>query len=321
MFNAKWTIIGDTFYLEKQNWNLQPPSYELPEFETQDETLNADEYYSSILISFATDLNDRNTIQEYTGTSVQIIQRPKAINNKAMTLTRNFENIQIPYALGKRKTSLTYFEQQIESVNLIVEGLVRQLISLINNIEKAVKTIVKTTNKFIKSLSAVGIKLKFNLKVPPMPRGIDKVLGYILSKVDKTRIGMLMMESDYVAVPKVLMIPFKENANKRVLRVQQTDYLSGLQLWEQFHSFKSFVPRADGWHNQYVYKPIPEIPFTIDDYKKVRGTNSIFDSEGNEAELVSLKYNPILEKASGRIKVKQLYTNNLELVIIEPNGK
>jgi hypothetical protein len=63
------------------------------------------------------------------------------------------------------------------------------------------------------------------------------------------------------------------------------------------------------------------MPFPFESYSQVRNRNYITTPEGEEGRLLSIKFNLEDQTASGKYKVNRLYTNNLTLQIIEPDGK
>lgn len=321
IFNAKLVIDSNTVYFEKQNFKKTAPRYTLPPFEnTTGFKFNKDEFYSNYLLKFETDLEDRNTIQEYLGTSVQIITTPKVLVNKKMQLTKNLQEISFGVALGKRKTTLSFAEQRIEDFNSAISDLSRVIAKVVDAILQTISNLIKTINKIIKALKVVGIKIN-PINIPGLPKDSSQLMNKLNMRFDGTRINMLKLESDYISVPKLILVDVKASPRQNVLLQGNETYLSARYMWDNFHSNKSFVPNAQGEHNQHKYYEIPKIPFTVGDFPLVKTSNYIFDSNGVEAKLLSLKYNPIGETATGRYKVNELYTTNLKQTIIEPDGR
>lgn len=110
-FNAKLVMDGTNLKIEKQNFNLSNTLFQVPAIERTEFTLNADDFYSNIFIKYQTDINDRNTIQEYKGTSYQVQIVPISVINPKMRLTKRLQTININFALAKRKTELTFPEK------------------------------------------------------------------------------------------------------------------------------------------------------------------------------------------------------------------
>ena len=74
-------------------------------------------------------------------------------------------------------------------------------------------------------------------------------------------------------------------------------------------------------HRQTWLKSFDKINFTFNDFQKVLNNNRIFAANGDEAILLSLKYNPIEETATGTFKVKTIYLTNLKETKLIPDGK
>lgn len=310
-----------TLYLEKHDFVNPSPKFELPDYENNGFTYNHEDFKSNILLTFQSDINDRNTIQEYLGTSLQVIQEPKVINNRKMLLTRNFEEVNFGFALGRRKTTLNWVEKRLEVFNRLVAASTKVLLITIEKVERLIESAVKSANKFIKALKVIGISPKFNLTVPTLARGFKAQIKQIGVRVDGSRIGMLKMESDFISIPKIIMVKRNVIDRQRTLNPNSDTLLSARTMWEEFHHYRSFVEDSNGNHNQYKIYDLPDIAFTFSDYVKVRNSNRVFDSQGNTGELLDLKWNPENQTCSGKFRIKSKYTNNLTLRLIEPDGK
>lgn len=321
LFYGKVITESGTLYLEKHDYINPAPKFVLPDYESNGFTYNHEDFKSNILLTFQSDINDRNTIQEYLGTSLQVIQEPKVINNRKMLLTRNYEEVNFGFALGRRKTTLNWVEKRLEVFNRLVAESTKVLLMTIDKVERLIENAVKTVNKFIKALKVIGINPKFNLNVPTLPQGFKSKIKEIGLKADGSRIGMLKMESDFISIPKLIMVKRNVIDRQRTLNPNSDTLLSARKLWEEFHHFRSFVEDSNGNHNQYKIYDLPEIAFTFNDYVMVRNSNRVFDINGNTGELLSLKWNPDNQTVSGRFKMKSKYTNNLTLRLIEPDGK
>ena len=91
-------------------------------------------------------------------------------------------------------------------------------------------------------------------------------------------------------------------------------------MFENYHFYISFVSSGNFKGNQYLLKSFEQIPFNVNDYEKVRLNNKIYDGQGNEAEILTLKYNPLKETASGTYRVNYTCLKNIKQTILEPNG-
>lgn len=315
-FNARLIEDGGTYYFEKQNYRPSAPVYQLPDYEDNGYGFNAEDFYSNYVISYQTDLNDKNTIQEYTGTSVQIQQIPETITNKKMVLTRGLQQVNIGFALGRRKTELNLIEKMMDVFFADLVNITKVIVDLANNITSTVNSVIGVVNKTIKALKTVGIKLSFS--IPQIPK---LTIPKFINQVDGSRVNMLKMETDFLIIPKMVLIDPKANPRNNVLLDGNEVYLSAKYLWDNYHYFTSFVKQTDDIHNQYLTKVTPEIPFTFDDYSKVRRSNQLLTADGKKGRITSLKFNPDKQTAVINYEVNEIYTSNLKEVIIEPNGK
>lgn len=307
-FNAKILINNGVVYFEKYDFTLSSPIYQLPDLldSRYEYQLNKDEFKSNYIVSFAIDSNDKNTINEYTGTSVQVVQSPIVTNNTKMSLTKGLFEQRIGFALGKKKTELNAMEEILNVFFQTTGAILDVLIEAVNLAISAVNALIDILNDIIDALDFIGIDL--GIEIPNVPR--ITLTGF--SNLIENRIGMLVMENDFVEVPKNILI----DSDGKIMNGNET-YLSAEYLYDNFHYFQTFV----GGQNQYLLKTFDKINFTFSDFEKVLNNNRIFDGQGNEAILLSLKYNPYNETANGTFKVKTLYLTNLKETKIVPNGK
>lgn len=307
-FNAKILINNGVVYFEKYDFTLSSPIYQLPDLldSRYEYQLNKDEFKSNYIVSFAIDSNDKNTINEYTGTSVQVVQSPIVTNNTKMSLTKGLFEQRIGFALGKKKTELNAMEEILNVFFQTTGAILDVLIEAVNLAISAVNALIDILNDILDVLEWFGIDLGFD--IPNVPR--ITLTGF--SNLIENRIGMLVMENDFVEVPKNILI----DSDGKIMNGNET-YLSAEYLYDNFHYFQTFV----GGQNQYLLKTFDKINFTFSDFEKVLNNNRIFDGQGNEAILLSLKYNPYNETANGTFKVKTLYLTNLKETKILPNGK
>lgn len=315
-FHAKTGVDNGTYYLEKQNYNLSTPKFVIPPVEDSGYEFNADQFISNFLLTFLTDPSDRNTIQEFTGTSVQIIVEPKVVSNKKMVLTKGLDYTTFEFALGKRKTEFNYLEGLIDDFFKDLVNLIKQITIVINQVIGMVNGVISKINFLIKKLRVININI--NINIPSLPK---VKVPEIVNQIDGTRKNMLKMESDFVNVPKLLLIERKANPRNNVLIPGAENILSAKYMWENFHRFKSFAVQADGSHNQYLIYNFENIPFTFENYEQVRRSREIFNPDNEKGFVENFKFFPIKGTCSGRYKINKLYTNNLIERIIEPDGK
>lgn len=317
MFYAKIVINNGIMYFEPDTFRLGSNGITIPtRFDNKDKfELNYSDFYSTLTLSFLTDVNDRHTIQAYKGTSFQLTQSPKNINDIQRSLLRNLSQSQIPFALAKKKTEFTQIEKILLEFSTAIQISLDALIVGLNIAIIAINILIKIINSVLKALATIGIKIK--LKIEP----IKKIASPSIESSIKNRIGMLKMESDFVYVPKIFLIQeSKTPINTKVHPLNQS-VVNASYLFYKYHIYKSFISFNGSPTNQYILKENPSFPFSFEDYEKTRNNNAIFTEEGDHGELISLKFNPIAQTASCTYKVRKQYITNLKPIIYEPDGQ
>jgi hypothetical protein len=312
MFNAKIQIVDNVVYFEKQDFNITPSQYRLPNLQDTGYKFNSDDLKANRILSFTLDQNDRNTIQEYGGNAYQVVHSPIAVNHIKMVTINGLDRQVIPFSRGLRKTSLTFIEQGLNVFFKVFGTEVDIIIKIVNLAISAINGIIRALNKLIKILKKIGINLGGS--IPSIP----KIQSPNIQNLIESRIDMLKMESDFIASPKVVLVDDHANKRNNKLLLGNEQFLNAKYLYDNYHYFNNFVT-TNGWNNQFLIRRFENIPFTFDNYEMVRTNGSILTFDGKEAILIDIKYDPISQTASGTYKVKHIYTNNLKLNNIYPN--
>lgn len=319
IFNAKIVVDSNKqIQLIRRDKTSGAASFSIPPIDQKFYNTNANEFQANYLIEFDTDVSEKNTIQEYAGTSYQVILRPKIVKNSDLILMKGIEQVSIPMALAKRKTELTVPEELVQGFLNAFSILVNVAIVLVNGIISIANVVIKAINAVIKALKLVGIKVKWNIKPIPKLKAVN--LGNLI----QNRIGMMLLENDQFTRPKVFLLNEGSQAKFNKLAINNSTILSAKYLYNNFHVVNSFFPepslgRPNG--NQYIIREYDNVPFCFDDYQKVKSNNFVFDSLGNPSEIESLRWNPYDQKAFIRVRTNQLYTNNLIKIALEPDGQ
>lgn len=162
----------------------------------------------------------------------------------------------------------------------------------------------------------------------PIPLIIFPNLNILLTD----RLNMLMMENDMVDSPKLLMIDttLQIFIDDRIgkLTVDNLTLISAKNIYEQFYAIDSFVPDSQGNHNQFaLLSPAlnksgesNKVPFGFTDFELVKDDNKIIDNFGDPALLDSLQWHIEEDWANIDYRKKEIYTNNLKLITLEPKG-
>lgn len=315
IFNGKILINNGVLQFERVDFNNSSASYVIPDVLTETFGTNASEINSNTLIEFAYDVNDKNTIQEWDGTSCQVVVEPLTVVNGDMRLLQNLKQVSIPFALAKRKEELTLPENILKTFLNAVSGVMNALIKVANAAIKVVNAISKVLNKIKKVLNTVGLKINIKIgTLKPIPK---QNFGQIISD----RIGMMLLENDFITVPKICIVEQGKTDRETDISTDTKTYLNARYLYDNFYSVDSFVPTTSTPNaNQWLRKRIEKCPFTFTDYLTVRANNKIFDVDGNIAKIESLKWNIWEQTAEIEYRINKLYTNNLKENIYESKG-
>jgi hypothetical protein len=129
------------------------------------------------------------------------------------------------------------------------------------------------------------------------------------------RVGMLKLETDFLDVPKLMLIDgaAKLPANNRAV-------WSAKVLWDQFHIFNSFVGTsgsdfADS--NQWRKFENLTIPMGYADFLSVVDNSYLYDCEGHEAQITKLDWSVMLDSALSSGRVRKVWSKNFKETKIE----
>lgn len=125
----------------------------------------------------------------------------------------------------------------------------------------------------------------------------------------EARIGSLLLSSHFLTTGKVVKMNGTKLANK------QREQLSALNLWNKCHSINSFA-LYNGNHNQFKRFKELEVPMDLRDFELLLESNKGTDSSGKDFEIEKVVYNRYQRKAKIDYRIKEIYTNNLQLKII-----
>jgi len=129
-FNADYKIEGGVFRFERRDYWSSLSTYILPNVETNqgirrsEFAYNTGEFLKNYFISFQTDIQDQNSLENFEGTNYQVIAEPVTTNNKKLQLGKGLAQIRPPFALGTRKDSLTEYEQLLKTLGDIADSVI-----------------------------------------------------------------------------------------------------------------------------------------------------------------------------------------------------
>ncbi len=315
-FNAKLVIKSGVVNLVRIDEYISPAAYQIPNIYNPRYQLNLREFKSNYSIDFGYDLIEKNTIQEYGGTSFESMLRPQVINNPKMVLMKGSENIKINFALAKIKTELTIPETLIKDLLNVIDGILNAIIKVVNAVIKVYNDVAQKINKIIDKLDTIGITLNIELKT------IDPLQKFDLSNIIENRIGMMKLQSDQTSMPKIFLIIIGSSPKFNKIKSSNHDSVNAKYLWDNYHYVNSFLPTTDRPNgNQYFIKQADNVPFSLADFLNVKDNNNISNNQGVNGEIISLKWNPFKQTASINYKINQLYTKNLIEIRLYPDGR
>lgn len=307
--NAELRIINNVIHFETKDYFANQSSYTLPNIKNKNADprgTNACELASNYVISYTLDDQDENTYDQYTGTSCQMQLVPAVVLNKRNILLKNLTEINIPYALAKRKTDLSAVEQVVSAVYDVADAIYSAVTGFFNTIRKVINGILKAISS-ITGGSAPQIPL-----IPAFP-----------PNPIKARIGMMLLSSDFIGVQKVLVINSTPLVGQNVpsnaftLHSNNTLLTAARTLMDDLH-FTNFAVRklttsgiSKNDHNQWLTYTDKEIPFCCDDYNKLLNNNYCKTYDQKQAKVKSLVWKPDSNTARITYRVKQQYTKNL----------
>lgn len=129
------------------------------------------------------------------------------------------------------------------------------------------------------------------------------------------RVGMLKLETDFLDVPKLMLI---DSANK--LPANNRAVWSAKTLWDQYHVYNSFVGTSGSNYadsNQWRMFENLTIPMGYADFLQVVDNSYLYDCEGNEAQITKLDWSVMMDSAVASGKVRQVWSRNFKETKIE----
>lgn len=282
-FDWEVRVFNGTVYIEKyNNFNKAAPVI-LPNvridklnFTAPDpHGTNASELPGNTVVEFQLDESDRNTYNEYTGTTAQMTMQPIAVKNKKNLLITGLNQRSIPFALAKRKQKFT----KVEKTVIAVFGSALSLIA-------AFTKIIGGNTNFPAIVNRIGYMLLSNdfVSVPKflIVDGQNKVhpnnklwtsAAYLMANFHSRRFAMA----------GTFTIPF------------DAGQITFTQPGNQYLRFKNKT-----------------IPLCCADFKKLINTNEIKTSDGFVGKMEKVLWNPFKEEAVIDFRVKRTFTNNIK---------
>lgn len=300
-YNAKFIVDQENniVRLERKDYigkvgNFTPPNV------WEEYTLNKADFFGNHLVSFQTDINDRHTIQEYSGVASQVNIRLNG-GNAQLALTDKGKVVSIPFSLFKIKTELSQVEKILKNTLEVIDVVLGSLVTVVNLAIKAINAILGLITKILKALKVIGINL--NVKLPKIPE-LKKVS---LADTIKNRVGIFKMEDDIVYSPKLAYVkPTSKDLNNRQLKE-----LRAQDIQENYHAI-DFFTRGNQWM---ISEPI-DIPVNFSDIYDIIDSDTLADG----SQLLSLEWNIGNNRATIQLRKPFTYLKSLTETQFSPDG-
>jgi hypothetical protein len=307
VFNAKTTPVKNsagvtTLHFERADFFASYSTYRLPNIKFEPHATNACELAGNYYLTYALDSNETNTYDQYEGNNCQHIDSPVAVNNKGNILIRRIDERRLIFARAKMKTQNSPIED-IFNVLYNVTKLVYDVFWGFVNISLAPLMLLLAGVSAILSAAGINVPAITSPLFPPFP---PNPLG--------NRNGMLLLSSDFIGVPKLLIV----DSNNHV-SASNEQLTSAVYLIDYFHfinftytTVMSDMTTPHFSHNQWLIYKDKEIPFCCGDYLAVLNNNYIKTYDNQNARIDTLVWNPYKDLAKITFRVKEIWTKNIQ---------
>ncbi len=314
MFNAKIIFEGTTLRLERKDYNVSTPIFTIPDVYNPNYTLNTDDCVSNYFLEFLVDNLEDNTITDYLGTSFQAQLKPTNVINQNFVNLKGLTQVQVEFALAKRKNELNKIEKAFDNILEIIEFIIMPFQAALVGFTYTVNSVIDFTNDLIDAFGIIiGID---NPDLPNIPQYVYQPIGSFVSN----RVGCLILEKDMFSVDKICLIQ-RQNGLNTIAENNSTE-ITAKKLFDNYHIIETFIPSPNNPnYNQFKRKDIEVMPFTLQDFRNVKNNATGYDSDGSLCLFESIKYNIWDKTASAKIKIAYIYTQNLTFNYFEPDGK
>lgn len=263
LINGKLTIDdqSDVIRLERRDYASGSSSYQLPDLRSDWNGWNTDELEANIILKFAVDYTERNSvdfktatgISFYTGTILQATHQQITTINKNLVSLKGLRQVDFPVSRGAMKDRLTFIEKAVEDLAILWDAItvlgnigiaaINVLIVALNTVIVVINALIFIWNAIIFVLNAITTVLNAIIDAVNTLPGVDidnitvfsngnltiGYAGYIqpiafisFPNFDfSNRLNALLVESDLLNVPKLVMV----DTSRAVYAGQRIAYL------------------------------------------------------------------------------------------------
>lgn len=128
-FNAKTRVINGTVYIERRDFwqdlsvNTILPALALQDPRQDEYVLNTNEIWKRYYIRYQLDYSDVHTLDFYDPTDAEYSTEPSNVINEDLVSIKGLNEVIIPFALGVRKTKLTWLEKLAKEFFEVIDAL------------------------------------------------------------------------------------------------------------------------------------------------------------------------------------------------------
>ncbi len=128
-FNAKTKVYNGVVQIERRDYwesisiNTTLPALNLQESRQNQYTLNTDEAWKRSYIHYQVDYSDTHTLDMFDPTDAEYSTEPTDVINEDLVSIRGLNDINIPFALGVAKESLSWIEEFAKGFLKVVDGI------------------------------------------------------------------------------------------------------------------------------------------------------------------------------------------------------
>jgi hypothetical protein len=133
MFNARTKVVNNVVQFERRDyWQNVTPNAILPALAIQDErqdeyTLNTQDAWKRYYLTYVTDYTDIHSVDFFDPTDAEYSTEPTNVINQDLVMIKGLNEVRIPFALGTRKTKLTFVENYAK---IFLFGVIDELTGL-----------------------------------------------------------------------------------------------------------------------------------------------------------------------------------------------
>jgi len=198
------------------------------------------------------------------------------------------------------------------------------------NYQVLTKPITETNPKFVTLLGAEQVNIPVALgnrkdKLNALESSVEGLLSVFdaivnalggafgldvnFSEIVSSKIGLLRVSENNHTIPKLLYLEGGK------IPASHRTFLSAKSIYNDYHSYKSFVSNADIAQKKIFENVI--VPFGLDDFNKLLNNAYIYNSNGKSAKVTELTWVIGKDRATVSYFERGAYTTNLQETFIE----